>query len=50
VVAPDKNRRGKSELHRAGRSLTATHGDVKESATERETVHILMVDKGEKVR
>jgi len=29
--------RGKSELRRAERSLTATRGDAKESATERET-------------
>jgi len=34
VAALHVGRRGKSELHRAGWSLTATGGDPKESATE----------------
>ncbi len=32
---------GKSELYRARRSLTATGGNPKESATERETVPVV---------
>jgi|GEM_PF-632809 hypothetical protein len=49
VVAPPIPRRGgKSELHRAGWSLTATRGDPKESATERKPPPT--GGKGERVR
>jgi hypothetical protein len=34
IAGPDIRAGGKSELHRAGWSLTATGGDPKESATE----------------
>ena len=34
IAGPDFRAGGKSELHRAGWSLTATGGDPKESATE----------------
>ena len=34
IAGPDYRTGGKSELHRAGWSLTATGGDPKESATE----------------
>ncbi len=39
---------GKSELHRARRSVTQSPGDGKESATERETAPVFR-GKGEKV-
>jgi len=35
IVGPGDRNGGKSELHRAGWSLTATGGDPKESATEK---------------
>jgi len=35
IVGPGCRIGGKSELHRAGWSLTATGGDPKESATEK---------------
>ena len=34
IAASFKARRGKSELHRAGCWLTASQGDLKDSATE----------------
>jgi hypothetical protein len=51
VVAPCIARRGKSELHRAGWSVTQTGGNPRESATERETtLKNFFQGKGEKVR
>ncbi len=35
IAGPECRIGGKSELHRAGWSLTATGGDPKESATEK---------------
>ena len=35
IAGPNGRTGGKSELHRAGWSLTATGGDPKESATEK---------------
>ncbi len=48
IVGPGYRIGGKSELRRAGWSLTATGGDPKESATE--NVPPVSAGKGEKAR
>ncbi len=50
IVGPGNRTGGKSELHRAGWSLTATGGDPKESATENIPPLRFMRGKGEKAR
>jgi len=50
IAGPGCRIGGKSELHRAGWSLTATGGDPKESATEKIPPLRFKRGKGEKAR
>jgi hypothetical protein len=50
IAGPGDRSGGKSELHRAGWSLTATGGDPKESATEKIPPLRFKRGKGEKAR
>ena len=50
IAGPNGRTGGKSELHRAGWSLTATGGDPKESATENIPPRAKALSKGEKAR
>ena len=50
IAGPHGRTGGKSELHRAGWSLTATGGDPKESATEKIPPGAYASGKGEKAR